>query len=331
MRNKVFILLLLMVFSCQTKEKNQNKSSKTELDAIFENKFEHSLISRGDNFPDFDFTKDSMDLFLVSTHQNIPLSEFEDKTKFSKNKIAQIVSLLESKNWLYIENGEPKPSVFIATEKEGNKLFEYSIPIANEIVASIENELPRIKKQFEQTNISKKQDFKDWSFLILSNVLLDSWQIDNVEQEFLKKDQRPKRHGKNYYFSVMENNKNNKEAFGIYGNQYDEKDGKSVSIYGNNRIGVKSSSIANLISKSDNLILNNIATIFKPKLINILNQYSEYSMKVYKETGYDKEITFDEFFIWWYHFIYTKATDIMNEKQMLEVPKSGNFEYILEE
>ena len=117
----------------------------------------------------------------------------------------------------------------------------------------------------------------------------------------------------------MENNKNNREAFGIYGNQYDEKDGKSVSIYGNNRNGVKSSSIANLISKSDNLILNNIATIFKPKLINILNQYSEYSMKVYKETGYDKEITFDEFFIWWYHFIYTKATDIMNEKQMLEL------------
>ena len=41
--------------------------------------------------------------------------------------------------------------------------------------------------------------------------------------------------------------------------------------------------------------------------------------------------TFDEFFIWWYHFIYTKATDIMNEKQMLEISKSGNFEYILEE
>ena len=40
-------------------------------------------------------------------------------------------------------------------------------------------------------------------------------------------------------------------------------------------------SLLNLISKSDNLILNNIATIFKPKLINILNQYSEYSVKIY--------------------------------------------------
>jgi hypothetical protein len=54
-----------MFVSCQTKEKNQNKSSKTELDAIFENKFEHSLISRGNNLPDFDFTKDS--IFSVNT------------------------------------------------------------------------------------------------------------------------------------------------------------------------------------------------------------------------------------------------------------------------
>ena len=30
-----------------------------------------------------------------------------------------------------------------------------------------------------------------------------------------------------------------------------------------------------------NLILNNIANIFKPKLINIQNQYSEYSVKIY--------------------------------------------------
>jgi hypothetical protein len=59
------------------KRKKQNKSSKTELDVIFENKFEHSLISGGNNFPDFNFTRDSMDLFLVSIHQNIPVSEFK--------------------------------------------------------------------------------------------------------------------------------------------------------------------------------------------------------------------------------------------------------------
>lgn len=123
MRNKVFILLLLMFFSCQTKENNQNKSSKTELDAIFENKFEHSLISRGDNFPDFDFTKDSMDLFLVSTHQNIPVSEFEDKTKFSKNKIAQIVSLLESKIGYILKMESPSQVCLLLQKKRATNFL----------------------------------------------------------------------------------------------------------------------------------------------------------------------------------------------------------------
>ena len=43
--------------------------------------------------------------------------------------------------------------------------------------------------------------------------------------------------------------------------------------------------------------------------------------------GYSKEITFDEFFIWWYHFIYTKATNLMAEENMLKVPVGGNFSY----
>lgn len=331
MRTKIFLLLFLTILSCQEKEKQQKSSAKNEIDKIFEKKFEHSLISRGDNFPDFKYTKDSMDLFLISLHKNISISEFKSKTKFPEEKIKQIETLLENKNWLHFDNGKPKPSVFIATEKEGNELFEYSIPIANDIVTSIKNELPKIKELFNQTNISKNQDFKSWSFLILSNVLLDSWQIDNVEKDFLKQVQRPKRHGKNYYYSIMENSEKNRETFGIYGNQYDEKDGKSFSIYGNNRIGVKFSTIDNFISKSDNQILYEMANNFKPELLSILNKNSEYIRKIYKKTGYDKEITFDEFFIWWYHFIYTKATDIMNEKGILEIPKNGNFEYILEE
>ncbi len=30
-------------------------------------------------------------------------------------------------------------------------------------------------------------------------------------------------------------------------------------------------------------------------------------------------------------FIYTKATDMMNEKGILEIPENGNFEYIIDE
>lgn len=322
----ITLLILLIFLSCQTKVKQQSK-----INEIFEKEFEHSLISRGNNFPDFNYQKDSMDLFLIALHEQIPLSEFRKKTGLTEKKIKEIENLLESKNWLHFDDKNPKPSIFIATEEDGKILFDHSKPIAIEIVAEIERELSEIKKQFNQTEISKTQDFSKWSFLILSNVLLDSWQIDNVESEFLKKEKRPERHGKNYYYSIMENVEKNREVFGIYGNQYEEKNGKSISIYGNNRIGVTNISSENYISKLDNQILTKIAENFKPKLINILNQKSEYIGEIYKKTGYENEITFEEFFIWWYHFIYTQATDIMNKKKMLTIPKSGNFEYVISE
>lgn len=331
MKYYIIFFSCFLILSCQTKNNKQNDKNIKKVDLLFETKFEHSLISRGDNFPDFRYSKDSMDLFLVALHEKIPTSEFKKKTNFSNEKIKSIEKLLESKNWLHFVNNKPKPSIFIATQVDGEKLFEYSIPIANKIVSEIKKELPFVKEKFNQTEIAKTQEFEKWSFLILSNVLLDSWQIDNIEKEYLKKEKRPERHRKNYYYSIMENKEKNRETFGIYGNQYDEKNGKEICIYGNNRIGLTLKPNENIISKYDNQILNEIAENFKPKLIKILNDNSQYIEKVYKETGYQNEITFDEFFIWWYHFIYTKATDMMNENGILSVPENGNFKYVINE
>jgi len=129
----------------------------------------------------------------------------------------------------------------------------------------------------------------------------------------------------------MENKATNREVFGIYGNQYEEKGDITINIYGNNRIGITLDNSTNKISKSDNEILKEIAANFKPKLITIFNKETAYIKKTYQITGYENEISFEEFFIWWYHFIYTKATDIMNDKGLLTIPESGNFEYELEE
>ncbi len=325
------LLVLLLMYSCQTIVLQDGSLEQNKVREIFEKRFEHSLISQGLNFPDFNYSKDSMDLYLVALHQNISIDAFRHQTGFTKSKIENIQNLLEVKGWLHYVNGRAKPSIFIATDQDGKALSEYATPIANELVSQIKGELPEINRRFNQTEISKTQKFMKWSFLILSDVLLDSWQIDNVETGFLKKETRPERHGKNYYYSIMENTENHREPFGIYGNQYEEENGKSMCIYGNNRDGVGAISTDNFISKSDNQILISIAEHFKPKLMATLSKHSKYITEVYNESAYATEITFEEFFIWWYHFIYTKATDLMKEENMLNIPNSGNFEYILEE
>lgn len=300
---------------------------KADIDEIFRKKIEHSLISRGDNFAGFDPTKDSADLFLFTLHKKIPISEFKKKTNFDDTKIEKIIDKLVSKGWLIKHNDELKPTVFIADKVDGHNLYKKAEPISTEIAKSIMKITPLIKKEFSKTEISKKDSFGKWSFLILSNVLLDSWQIDFVESEFLKKSERPERHGKYYYYKISENTDVSRESFGIYGNQYQKINNKYISVYGNNRESLKIGKSKNFISKADNKIFEDMAKLYLPTLIKTLNDYKAYSLNVYEQLGYKNEIAYEEFYIWWYHFIYTKATDKLHKRKALIIPKSGNFEY----
>lgn len=137
------------------------------------------------------------------------------------------------------------------------------------------------------------------------------------------------RHGKYYFQEIVEWNNQEREAFGIYGNMMIQtKDEKTFSIYGNNR-GQKLSRdlFEHKVSMSDNIILEKIADSFLPDLLAVLENYRAYSEQTYEKLGYSKEISYDEFFIWWYHFIYTQTTKELFEKGYLSVSHSGNFYY----
>jgi hypothetical protein len=214
------------------------------------------------------------------------------------------------------------------------------MPLAEKIAESIEKEIPSIKEKFNLSGFSDQYNFDSMAFLILSDVLLDNWQIMEMEAEYLKKENRPQRHGKFYYASIEENANNSYEPYGIYGNQYGKiNDSTFLSIYGNNRLIVKNR-LANDLSFRDsimdvslkvtmelNIFFNEIARDYRPKLMEILNENTGYSRKIYEKAGYSKEIGFEEFFIWWYHFIYTDATNILAERNKLIIPQEGNFYY----
>ena len=330
-------LFLLFIFSCQEKI----KTKELTLEEIFSSKFEHSLISSGDNFPDFSSKNDSIDLFLISLHHDIEIKTFQNKAGWSDSLLKNKIDFLKSKNWLN-NDFAIKPSVFIASDIEGNKLLELAKPISIKIAESIENEILNVKTEFLTTDLSKTQNFETMSFLLLSNVLLDNWQIRRVEQDFLLKDQRPERHKKHYYYSIIQNRVYPKEKFGIYGNQFGKiNDSIPYSVYGNNRIKFlkkirtdstfKNSVLltAPVINANDNEFFEKIANSYAPKLLTILNNNREYMKRVYRNMGYENEITFEEFFIWWYHFIYTDATNILALKGKIEIPYDGNFPYLI--
>lgn len=291
------------------------------IDALAGKRFGMPIISRGDNIPDFEPTKDGMLLLLVALHKDIPVSDFQAKMGFGPEKMDGILRFLEGKNYLHRVDGRLAPSVFIADADDGRRLFEYALPIATEIVGAVQSSLPSIREMFFRTDMARVRRFDDWAFFLLSDVLLDNWQIDTVEREFLKASTRPMRHGKHYYAALMEKNPKN-EPFGIYGNQVGD-----ISVYGNNRWRVNPETTDHSVSASDGAVLEKMAGDFAPKLLAVLEKARPYAEKVFVETGYSKEVAFTEFFIWWYHFVYTRATDLMAEMGMLRIPPDGNFLY----
>lgn len=125
--------LLILIFLLLGKYINaQNK-----IDQIFKIKIEQSLISRGDNFPDFRIKKDSLDMFLFTLHKGFSQNDFQKFTKFKDEKMSNLISLLESKNWLHQINNQYKPTVFIADSKDGKLLYKYAKPISKKITKSI--------------------------------------------------------------------------------------------------------------------------------------------------------------------------------------------------
>jgi len=330
--NFLKILLLILIFSSCT------ETNKRTLKDITHSIFEIKQISKGNNNPDIDISKDSLDLLLIALHYKIPINEIERYLSWDNSTTKKNTDRLIKNGLLKENNGVYIPIFGVFTIEEGNDLIKKSKKIASEIADSIKIIIPKIKDIHSQMDISENYKFYDLSFFYLSDILLDMGQIGNVEKEFLRKE-RPLRNGKRYYLAILEKDTTkNTEPFGIYGNQGLKNDDTIyIGVYGNTRtksnIGwndYENKNIHYFNKKDFDIFYNQMPKVFLPTLIDILEKNKSYFKNVYTELGYDKEITFNEFFIWWYHFIYSETTNKLVEDKIIKKPKNGLFYYKIE-
>ncbi|MEJ2162942.1 MAG: hypothetical protein P8X60_06385, partial [Robiginitalea sp.] len=79
----------------------QEGDAGISIDSLFERKYQHKLISSGDNFPNFRVRKERQDVLLVALHMGIPLEEIQSKMGFSKVKADSIIKALETSSWVH--------------------------------------------------------------------------------------------------------------------------------------------------------------------------------------------------------------------------------------
>ncbi len=64
-----------------------------------------------------------------------------------------------------------------------------------------------------------------------------------------------------------------------------------------------------MFKKADVSTLNEIANTISEDLILLFNENDKPLKEYFVSSRYSKEINYEEFFIWWYHFFYTKVTE----------------------
>lgn len=285
--------------------------------------------------PKIDIKKDSLAQFLTALHYNIPLSEIEKALKWSSETTEKNINALIENKLLTKKGDYYQPTLGVLTLERGNLLEEKAQKVANEIADSISKRLAEIKKIHNETNISKHHNFSELSLFYLSNVILDNFQIQRMEEEFLNQ-KRPLRNGNRYYLAIVEDEPANKtEPFGIYGNRgLLWNDSIGICVYGNRRIksnigweNYKDKNIHVFDENDTQLINKKMPDAFSPCLLDILHKNKPNFEATYHELNFDKEVSFEEFFIFWYHFIYTETTDILIAKNIVQKPQNGMFYY----
>ena len=83
-------------------------------------------------------------------------------------------------------------------------------------------------------------------------------------------------------------------------------------------------------SREDQDALNQMAESYEPRLLEILEKNKKSFLQYYDHSTAKEEVSFEEFFIWYYHFLYTRTTDILAQKNLLNIPESGVFRVKME-
>ncbi|WP_242239516.1 hypothetical protein [Bacillus cereus group sp. BfR-BA-01309] len=84
-----------------------------------------------------------------------------------------------------------------------------------------------------------------------------------------------------------------------------------------------------VFKSTDLSILNEIANTISKDLVLLFKENDKSLKEYFVSSRYSKEITYEEFFIWWYHFYYTKVTEELIKQGVIRISSHKNQTYII--
>jgi hypothetical protein len=322
--------------------------TKVEFKDILSKNFDFYMISKDDNMPDINPYKDSLNLITILLHYGKKEADIRAYFKWSPDVFDAKLKRMQESDMIKINQAnKAQPYYFVCSKMEAKEIELGLKNLVGETADSIQSVSKKIASEVAKIKAFRKISFKNTALLVLSDVLLDSWQIENVEQDFLKSP-RTLRHGKHYYAAFNEKEKgSNLEPFGVYGNQYEDTLNYSMCRYGNARYTPEAVAKSQQLKKNfsqlkdysrfkypvldsvDYKKLQAIADDFKPTLLHILETHRAELIKNYEQSIYVNQVSFEEYFIWVYHIYYTAVTDELIKRKIIHLPKETVAFYVV--
>jgi hypothetical protein len=376
------ILFVLLMLGCK---------ARPDVDTYLRAEYDQKMISSGENRPKIGLGKDNLRDIIILLHHRVPSAVIREHFQWTDADLAERLDLLEENDFVRKRApGVYVPGTMVITLGEGEELQASSMVIADEVADYIEENLSAIRSEYAAIPAFDGIPFRDAAFFILSDVILDNWQINFIERDFIRAE-RTLRHGVNYYHALQEKDTtSDHEAFSIFGNQMWGRGTLMAGVYGNKRTtarhllslkkkdlaeqfgmpddadisefraalletivrraygelpemapeiqaGLEGLGIADasgilipVLRLSDYEALSDMAATHTSGIVNILEAYRDDLRMDYERSRYSEEITFEEYLIWWYHFLYTEVTEQLALRGLLSIPSSGVVTYVVD-
>jgi hypothetical protein len=140
------------------------------------------MISSGANRPDFNVEAPANTEALVALHQGREITAGSEHT----------IAALRQRGFVKDGPNGPVPAVLVVSLEDGRRWFGVSRRVSAAAARMIVEHLPAVRAAIGNIGNLGSLAWSQAAFFILSDVLLDSWQINTVERQWLGAE-RPQR------------------------------------------------------------------------------------------------------------------------------------------
>lgn len=337
MKKIIFFLALLFMAAC---------SQKKDIPETLQNKFDVRVISNNFSALAINLEQNHLKEILVLLHNNFTSERIKEHFSMSDNVYNLCINDLFGEGLIKkTTEGKFVPTCMVIDIEKGNQLKKTADSLGSEMSLIAIDRLAKIKDAYSKISAFKNISFDNASLLILGNVIHNYWQMPVIEEKFLKAE-APHRGANRYYLAILENNSGGEsQPFGLFANSFQQIGNYTASYYGSKtaerdsiitktdlrEIIKNNNSSFPLIRLEDQKILNDIAAIISPDLLNYLEKNRTLFVKLYLNSIYKDQTTFREWFVWYYQFIITQTNKTLIEKGYIKMPAVRGSSFIIKE